>query len=52
MSKQYMLRYVHHEDYSGEHREWIEEIPLPDSLVKQIQRDAKPRRWFKWRLPF
>lgn len=40
MSKEYKLPVRHTENYSGEHREWIEEYVLPQWLVDEIKADA------------
>jgi hypothetical protein len=36
----YKLKILRREDYSGEHREWTEEIELPAALVDKIRADA------------
>lgn len=38
----YTLEYWHSENYSGEHREWVEniQIPVENKLVKEIQAEA------------
>lgn len=38
----YTLEYWHSEDYSGEHREWVENIKIPigNKLVAEIQGEA------------
>lgn len=42
--KVYTLKIRREENYSGEHRDWIEEYTLPDALVRQIQNDALTAR--------
>lgn len=49
MTAVYKISILRREDYSGEHRSWIEEVELPAELVEKIIADAAPtkkRGWF------